>query len=281
MIHAYFLIIMHGITKRVAVAMSGGIDSAVAAMLLKDKGYDCIGVFMRNWDKADDESEQCTIEEDRIHMRQICNRLGIPDYEVSFVKEYWSKVFTPFINTCQGGIATPNPDVYCNRLVKFQDFQNHIREKFGIEYFATGHYARLVNSPFEQLHGSNQAMKATTMTPRLLRGIDEIKDQSYFLALTQVFCDEISLSQWKICFIGIMMLLCNYVIPQGENLKNVLFPLGNYHKSEIREMAKSRFSDLKVLTKRESTGICFIGKRCFPDFMQQYITFTPGRYDSI
>lgn len=159
-------------SKRVAVAMSGGVDSSVAASILKEQGYDCIGVFMRNWDGADESGgEHCPIDADFVDMKEVCNTLNIPSFEVSFAKEYWTEVFEPFLDIYQQGVATPNPDVYCNRLIKFSLFKNLVKEKFGIHTMATGHYARLAS-------GGD--------SPVLLRGVDSSKDQSYFLSMTKV-----------------------------------------------------------------------------------------------
>lgn len=167
-------VIKRGIKRRVAIAMSGGIDSSVAAMLMQEKGFDCIGVFMKNWEGSDEEGETaCPIDRDRMHMRQVCERLRIPAYDVEFVKEYWNEVFVPFVSMYQAGIDTPNPDVYCNRHVKFDCFMQHVKNKFGIDEIATGHYARL---------GKNSESGHV----QLMRAVDPIKDQTYFLSLTRV-----------------------------------------------------------------------------------------------
>lgn len=154
--------------KRVVVGMSGGVDSSVTALLLKRQGYDVIGIFMKNWDDTD-EFGACTAEEDAEDVRRVCGQIGIPFYTVNFEKEYYQKVFTYFLDEYKKG-RTPNPDVMCNREIKFGDFL-HKALDLGADYLATGHYARV-----EQVNG----------VFRLLRGVDANKDQTYFLnALNQ------------------------------------------------------------------------------------------------
>lgn len=154
--------------KRVVVGMSGGVDSSVAALLLKQQGYDVIGVFMKNWDDTD-EFGVCTADEDYADVRRVCHQIGIPYYTVNFEKEYWDKVFTYFLDEYKKG-RTPNPDVMCNKEIKFKMFLERALS-LGADYMATGHYARLAEN-----NGQFQ----------LLRGVDTSKDQSYFLcALNQ------------------------------------------------------------------------------------------------
>jgi tRNA (5-methylaminomethyl-2-thiouridylate)-methyltransferase len=235
------LLVMRRQKGTIAVAMSGGIDSSVAAMILKDQGYNCVGVFMRNWDSSDEIGEvACSIDRDREHMRQVCHRLDIPAVDVDFVKDYWNEVFVPFIDTYRSGSETPNPDVMCNRQIKFLRFRDHVREKLGISTIATGHYARLGLSFNEDENGG---------FPRLLKGSDITKDQSYFLSMTQ-----------------------------GSSFKDVLFPIGSHKKNEVRLMAAERLKGLAVLTKKESMGVCFIGKRSMPTFLSNYMKLTPGRF---
>jgi tRNA-specific 2-thiouridylase len=176
--------------------MSGGIDSAVAALLLKDQGHNVVGVFMKNWDPSDEcGTEQCDIDTDYKDMQEVCSRLEIPSYQVShrirgnncctqklswddfirqvnFVKEYWNEVFSPFLDAYQAGKETPNPDAFCNRHVKFKHLLSYVNNKLGIDMIATGHYSRTV-------HNGDHST-------RLLKGTDPTKDQSYFLALTKV-----------------------------------------------------------------------------------------------
>lgn len=158
---------------KVAIAMSGGIDSAATAMILQSRGFDCIGVFMRNWDSQDEAgNETCPINEDLKDMQEVCRRLDIPSFEVEFVRDYWIDVFEPFIAAYQSGVLTPNPDIMCNRFIKFNKFRDYVFKKFDVDYFATGHYVRLIDSNSE--------------IPELKCGIDDNKDQSYFLCMTPV-----------------------------------------------------------------------------------------------
>ncbi|MTI47032.1 tRNA 2-thiouridine(34) synthase MnmA [Sporosalibacterium faouarense] len=153
---------------KVVVGMSGGVDSSVAALLLKEQGYDVVGIFMKNWDE-ENEFGYCTAEEDYQDVRDVCNQIGIPYYIVNFEKEYWNKVFTYFLEEYKKG-RTPNPDVMCNKEIKFKAFLEYAL-KLGADYLATGHYARLEyeNSEYQ-----------------LLKGVDSNKDQTYFLcALNQ------------------------------------------------------------------------------------------------
>ncbi|WP_404447365.1 tRNA 2-thiouridine(34) synthase MnmA [Sutcliffiella horikoshii] len=153
---------------RVVVGMSGGVDSSVTALLLKEQGYDVVGIFMKNWDDTD-ESGFCTATEDYEDVIKVCNQIGIPYYAVNFEKQYWDKVFTYFLEEYKSG-RTPNPDVMCNKEIKFKAFLNHAMS-IGADYIATGHYARV-----EEKNGQY----------RMLRGADHNKDQSYFLnALSQ------------------------------------------------------------------------------------------------
>lgn len=148
---------------RVVVGMSGGVDSSVAALMLKEKGYDVVGIFMKNWDDTD-ESGVCTATEDYEDVIRVCNQLDIPYYAVNFEKKYWDKVFTYFLDEYQAG-RTPNPDVMCNKEIKFKAFLDHALS-LGADYLATGHYARI-----EESNGRYS----------LLRGHDTGKDQTYFL----------------------------------------------------------------------------------------------------
>ncbi|SHJ32919.1 tRNA (5-methylaminomethyl-2-thiouridylate)-methyltransferase [Geosporobacter subterraneus DSM 17957] len=148
---------------KVVIGMSGGVDSSVAAYLLKEKGYDVIGVFMKNWEEQNDEGF-CTSEEDYADARKVCDQIGIPYYTVNFVKEYWDKVFTYFLEEYKRG-RTPNPDVMCNKEIKFKAFLDYAM-KIGADYLATGHYAQ-IGFWEDEYH--------------LLRGKDHNKDQTYFL----------------------------------------------------------------------------------------------------
>jgi tRNA-uridine 2-sulfurtransferase len=153
---------------RVVVGMSGGVDSSVAALRLKEMGYEVIGIFMKNWDDTD-ENGVCTATEDYNDVIRVANQIGIPYYAVNFEKQYWDKVFTYFLNEYKAG-RTPNPDVMCNKEIKFKAFLEHALS-LGADYVATGHYARIE-------HENGKA--------KMLRGVDSNKDQTYFLnQLTQ------------------------------------------------------------------------------------------------
>ncbi|GER66247.1 tRNA-specific 2-thiouridylase MnmA [Weizmannia acidilactici] len=148
---------------RVVVGMSGGVDSSVAAYLLKQQGYDVIGIFMKNWDDTD-ENGVCTATEDYNDVIRVCNQIGIPYYAVNFEKQYWDKVFTYFLDEYRAG-RTPNPDVMCNKEIKFKAFLEHALN-LGADFLATGHYARVAYRDGEY---------------KMLRGVDGNKDQTYFL----------------------------------------------------------------------------------------------------
>ena len=212
---------------RVVVGMSGGVDSSVAALRLKEQGYDVIGIFMKNWDDTD-ENGVCTATEDYNDVIEVCNQIGIPYYAVNFEKQYWDKVFTYFLDEYKAG-RTPNPDVMCNKEIKFKAFLEHAIS-LGADYLATGHYARVDYRDGEY---------------KMLRGIDENKDQTYFLN---------QLGQ--------------------EQLSKVMFPLGDIEKPKVREMAKE--ANLATATKKDSTGICFIGERNFKEFLSGYLPAQPG-----
>ncbi|NLY10536.1 MAG: tRNA 2-thiouridine(34) synthase MnmA [Firmicutes bacterium] len=155
--------------ERVVVGMSGGVDSSVAALMLKRAGYEVIGVFMKNWDDTD-EFGVCTAEEDYADVRRVCDQIGIPYYTVNFEKEYWEKVFQYFLDEYKRG-RTPNPDVMCNKEIKFKVF---LEKALSLEadWLATGHYAQV---------------KFDGKEYQLLRGKDKKKDQSYFLCMLQQF----------------------------------------------------------------------------------------------
>ena len=220
------------IKKRVVLGMSGGVDSSVAAILLKEQGYEVIGVFMKNWEEKD-ENGVCTTEADYKDVIAVAEQLDIPYYSVDFVKEYWDKVFTYFLDEYKKG-RTPNPDVMCNKEIKFKAFLNYAM-KIGADYVATGHYARL----------DRTIDKNGVITTKMLRGIDDNKDQTYFLC-------QLDQSQ----------------------LEKVLFPIGEYTKPQIREIALKY--NLKTATKKDSTGICFIGERDFNEFLSKYLPAQSG-----
>lgn len=150
---------------RVVVGMSGGVDSSVCAYLLKQEGYDVVGVFMKNWDDQND-SGVCTVTEDYQDVAKVANQIGIPYYSVNFEKEYWDRVFTYFLDEYKNG-RTPNPDVMCNKEVKFKAFLDYAME-LDADYIAMGHYAQLKRDEDGTVH--------------LMRGADDNKDQTYFLS---------------------------------------------------------------------------------------------------
>lgn len=223
---------------KVVVGMSGGVDSSVAAHLLLEQGFRVEGLFMKNWDE-DDGTEYCTAITDLADAEQACQRLGIPLHTANFAAEYWDNVFSHFLQEYQNW-RTPNPDILCNREIKFEQFVRYA-ETLGADYIATGHYVR--RSP--GLDSGASANKPSSAPVTFLKGIDAGKDQSYFLQ----------------------------AVPQ-QKLARCLFPLGDWHKSDIRELAKSL--GLANHRKKDSTGICFIGERRFADFLAGYIADTPG-----
>lgn len=152
--------------ERVVIGMSGGVDSSVAALLLKEAGFDVIGLFMKNWDE-EDENGVCTAEVDFKDVVRVAGQVDIPYYSINFVKEYWDRVFTYFLEEYKAG-RTPNPDVMCNKEIKFKAFLNHAM-KLGADHVATGHYARL-------------STDSKTGNRMMLKGVDHGKDQSYFLS---------------------------------------------------------------------------------------------------
>ncbi|KNF10187.1 tRNA-specific 2-thiouridylase MnmA [Gottschalkia purinilytica] len=226
---------MHKIKKgsKIIVGMSGGVDSSVSALLLKKEGYNVTGIFMKNWDEKD-ETGVCTATEDYDDVRMVCNKIGIPYYTVNFVKQYWNKVFEYFLSEYKKG-RTPNPDVMCNKEIKFKLFLDYALKKLGAEYIATGHYARIDYRDGEY---------------KLLRGIDSNKDQTYFLC------------------------------PLGQyQLSKSIFPIGQLTKPEVRKIAKEE--GLVTASKKDSTGICFIGERNFNEFLDNYLPAKPGDIESI
>ena len=210
---------------KVVVGMSGGVDSAVSAYLLDKEGYEVIGLFMKNWDSNINSDPEgitdgiCPQEQDFIDAKKVCDYIGIPLYRVDFIKEYWDTVFSYFLSELKKG-RTPNPDIMCNKYIKFDLFKKEAK-KLGADLIATGHYARHVGN-------------------KILRGVDNNKDQTYFLS--QVKRDE---------------------------FKDILFPVGDYTKPEVREIAIK--ANLPVATKKDSTGICFIGERHYQQFVENYL----------
>ncbi len=216
---------------KVIVGMSGGVDSSVSAHLLMQQGYQVEGLFMKNWDE-DDGTEYCTAKEDLADAQQVCDKLGITLHQANFAAEYWDNVFEYFLAEYKAG-RTPNPDILCNREIKFKAFLDYAHV-LGADLIATGHYVRR----FDQ-DGHTY----------LLKGLDPNKDQSYFL----------------------------HAVGEAE-IAQTLFPVGELEKPEVRRIAEQQ--GLVTATKKDSTGICFIGERRFKDFLRQYLPAQPGRIET-
>jgi tRNA-specific 2-thiouridylase len=216
----------------VIVGMSGGVDSSVAALLLMEQGYQVEGLFMKNWDE-DDGTEYCTAKEDLADAQAVCDKIGIKLHTANFASEYWDRVFEHFLEEYKAG-RTPNPDILCNKEIKFRAFLDYA-QVLGADYIATGHYTRRV-----MVDG-----KAT-----LVKGLDDNKDQSYFL----------------------------HAVAEPQ-LAKTLFPVGELEKPEVRQIAERH--GLITHNKKDSTGICFIGERRFKDFLEQYIPAQPGNICSV
>jgi len=214
--------------KKVIVGMSGGVDSSVSAWLLQQQGYQVEGLFMKNWEE-DDGEEYCTAAEDLADAQAVCDKLGIYLHTVNFAAEYWDNVFEHFLEEYKAG-RTPNPDILCNKEIKFKAFLEFAAEDLGADFIATGHYVRR-----QDLAGKS----------RLLRGLDDNKDQSYFL----------------------------YTLGH-EQIAQSLFPVGELAKPEVRRIAEEL--ELVTAKKKDSTGICFIGERKFRDFLGRYLPAQPG-----
>ena len=213
--------------EKVVIGLSGGVDSSVAAYLLKKQGYDVIGLFMKNWhDDSVTISEECPWLEDSNDALIVAEKLGIPFQTVDLSVEYKERIVDYMFNEYEKG-RTPNPDVLCNREIKFDVFMK-IAMQLGADYVATGHYCRK----------GTMINKDGSETFQLLSGIDNNKDQSYFLC---------QLSQ--------------------EQLSKTLFPIGELTKPEVRQIASD--NDLITADKKDSQGLCFIGKVRLPDFLQQ------------
>ncbi|QXP74136.1 tRNA 2-thiouridine(34) synthase MnmA [Tenacibaculum sp. AHE15PA] len=212
--------------KRVVVGLSGGVDSSVTAYLLKEQGYEVIGLFMKNWhDDSVTISDECPWLEDSNDAMIVADKLGIPFQTVDLSDQYKERIVDYMFNEYEKG-RTPNPDVLCNREIKFDVFMD-IALSLGADYVATGHYCR----KDEEVIDGKPIYK-------LLGGKDNNKDQSYFLC---------QLSQ--------------------EQLSKAMFPIGELTKPEVREIAKK--ADLITADKKDSQGLCFIGKVRLPDFLQQ------------
>lgn len=214
--------------KKVICGMSGGVDSSVSAFILQQQGYQVEGLFMKNWEE-DDDTDYCTAAADLADAQAVCDKLGIKLHKINFAAEYWDNVFEHFLTEYKVG-RTPNPDILCNKEIKFKAFLEYAAEDLGADYIATGHYVRRT-PPSQQ--------------PKLLRGLDANKDQSYFL----------------------------YTLSE-QQVAQSLFPVGELEKPIVRAIAE----DLGLVTakKKDSTGICFIGERKFKDFLARYLPAQAG-----
>lgn len=217
-------------SPHVVVGLSGGVDSSVTAHLLKSKGYRVTGIFMRNWEESDG---TCNSGVDAEDVARVCSALDIEHYTFDFSKKYWTGVFEKFLAGYRAGL-TPNPDVLCNREIKFRALFDKAMT-LDADYLATGHYCR---NPRDNGVCS------------LLKGLDPAKDQSYFLYMVS-----------------------------GAILRQVLFPLGELTKREVRRLAA--VLHLPIAAKKDSTGLCFVGKRKFRPFLARYLTPKPGPIESL
>ncbi len=213
---------------KVICGMSGGVDSSVSAFILQQQGYQVEGLFMKNWEE-DDDTDYCTAAADLADAQAVCDKLGIKLHKINFAAEYWDNVFEHFLTEYKAG-RTPNPDILCNKEIKFKAFLEYAAEDLGADFIATGHYVRRGEKDGEAL---------------LLRGLDNNKDQSYFL----------------------------YALNKKQ-VGQSLFPVGEIEKPIVRAIA----DDLGLATakKKDSTGICFIGERKFKDFLARFLPAQPG-----
>lgn len=224
---------------KVMVGLSGGVDSAVAAYLLKKQGYEVIACFMRNWDAMANgdylgnptvNDDQCPQEKDYDDAIKVAEKLGIPLLRVDFIKEYWDHVFSFFISEYEAG-RTPNPDILCNKYIKFDAFLDFAK-KNGCEMIAMGHYAKRIEKDGHYY---------------LCKCFDQNKDQTYFLSQIN-----------------------------EEQIRSCLFPLGDIDKVEVRKIAHELGLE-SVMDKKDSTGVCFIGERNFREFLKNYIPAQKGQ----
>jgi len=239
---------------KVLIAMSGGVDSSVAALLLKKQGYNVIGAFMKNWSDTKNSFEECSWKDDRKEAMKIASQLEIPLITLDFEKQYRKDVVEPMFNSYKKGI-TPNPDIDCNQKLKFPLLWKAAK-KLGANFIATGHYARIkkiamkesANNKKSSAVNFNRAGVSTNKTSsrvdgweyNLLRAKDETKDQSYFLYRLS-----------------------------PKDLEHSLFPIGNLTKKQVREIAKkNKFSNYN---RKSTVGICFIGKLNLKKFLQKKI----------
>lgn len=215
-------------SPKVVVGMSGGVDSSVSAYLLQQQGYQVVGLFMKNWEE-DDTDEYCSAAVDLADAQTVCDKLNIKLYTINFAAEYWDNVFEHFLSEYKAG-RTPNPDILCNKEIKFKAFLEYAAQDLGADYIATGHYVR---------------KRTTGDKVELLRGVDNNKDQSYFL----------------------------YTLSEDQ-VRQSLFPVGELEKPQVRKIAEQL--GLATASKKDSTGICFIGERKFSDFLARYLPAQAG-----
>uniref|UniRef100_A0A8R1YT62 tRNA-5-taurinomethyluridine 2-sulfurtransferase n=1 Tax=Pristionchus pacificus TaxID=54126 RepID=A0A8R1YT62_PRIPA len=227
--------------RRVVVGLSGGVDSAVSALILKNKGYDVIGVHMMNWDGMEEGTSSCPRTKDESDARMVAHRLSIPFYSINFVKEYWNEVFTKMVDGYSRG-KTIVPDIDCNSKIKFHHLHSYALERLSADFIATGHYASTSRGDFNDKETIDGKC-------RLLRGRDSLKDQTYFLC---------TLKQ--------------------EQLRRAIFPLGSMTKNQVKNMAFEN-GLVEASRRKESMGVCFVGKKKdFGQFIEEYIE---GRCGSI
>jgi tRNA-specific 2-thiouridylase len=228
--------------KKVIIGLSGGVDSSVSALLLKQQGYEVEGVFMRNWDSSLNYDIQgnrfflnnmCPQEQDYQDVLKVCEQLKIKCHRINFIEEYWNKVFISFLNQIKKNL-TPNPDVLCNNQIKFKTFIEYAK-KLKTDYIAMGHYAQII------FYKNNFILK---------KALDSNKDQTYFLSQLE-----------------------------EKQIKNIIFPLGKIKKEEVRIIAKKE--NLINADKKDSTGICFIGERNFFNFLNNYFPIKKGPIKNI
>ena len=235
---------------RVAVGLSGGVDSSVAALLLLNQGYEVVGVHMQNWDTTDEAgASACPETEDLKDAQEVSKQLGIPFHKADFSRPYWTNVFTPFLEDYERG-WTPNPDVLCNREIKFSKFRHFAQEALKTPWVATGHYARLRHPSPPSLPPPSSEAAAAAPPPQLLVGVDPSKDQSYFLSHVPSLA-----------------------------FTHTLFPLGYLTKPQVRALALN--ANLCTAQKEESMGICFVGKRRMGEFLPEYLKPLPGLLVSV
>lgn len=246
-----------GFIRHVVCAMSGGVDSSVAALLLKRRGYSVTGVFMKNWDSLD-ESGVCNTETDCEDAYRVCQSLDIPFHQVSYIKEYWHEVFSQLLKDYEKG-RTPNPDILCNKHIKFNHFHKYAIDTLGADAMATGHYARTSQEDDEVFEQKTTAPQTTLFRDRfeirnpvrMYQAADLFKDQTFFLS---------QISQ--------------------DALRQTMFPLAGLTKDFVKKIA-AEAGFHHVLKKKESMGICFIGERNFESFILEYLEPKPGNFVSL